>query len=70
MEAITIHPESEEQFETVKAVLKALKVPFESHITDLPEHVLKSVDKGLRQYTEGKTISLETFKERHFRKSR
>jgi len=40
MEAITIHPESEEQFETVKAVLKALKVPFESHTTDLPEHVL------------------------------
>ncbi len=68
MEAITIHPESVEQFKTVKAVLKALKVPFESQSANLPDHVIKSIDKGLDQFNAGKSISLESFKEKHFRK--
>jgi hypothetical protein len=65
---ITIHPESEEQFETVKAVLEALKVPFDSESVKLPESVIKSIDKSLEQIEEGKTISFQSFKEKHFRK--
>ncbi len=68
MKAITIHPESAEQFKTVKAVLKALNVPFEAQPTDLPKHIVKSIDKSLHQLKAGKTISLETFKEKHCRK--
>jgi hypothetical protein len=49
---ITIHPESEEQFETVKAVLEALKVPFDSESVKLPESVIKSIDKSLEQIEE------------------
>ncbi len=45
MREITIHPESEEQFETVKAVLEALKVPFESASVSLPESAIKSIIK-------------------------
>jgi hypothetical protein len=32
----------------------------------LPPHVLKSIEKGLKQYEDGQTISLQEFKERHF----
>ena len=67
MNAITIHPESIEQFEMVKDVLKALKVPFESQQNSLPEHVVASVTKGLEQIELGQSISLDTFKEKHFR---
>ncbi|WP_257657052.1 DUF2683 family protein [Parapedobacter lycopersici] len=68
MEAITIHPENAEQLKTVKSMLKALKVPFESQSSSLPDHVTESINKGLEQASEGKTIGLETFKEKHFLK--
>ncbi|HTH83325.1 MAG TPA: DUF2683 family protein [Mucilaginibacter sp.] len=66
MESIVIHPESAEQLKTVKAVLKALKVQFEPHIDTLPPHVIKGIEKSLKQADEGQTISLQEFKERHF----
>jgi len=69
MERIMIYPESVEQLKTVKAVLKALKVPFEPQKTTLPPHVLKSIEKGMKQIEDGQTISLEEFKERHFFKN-
>lgn len=68
MREITVHPESEEQFEKVKAVLEALNVPFESTSQNLSDSVIKSVEKSIEQFNEGKTISLQTFKEKHFRK--
>jgi len=68
MESILIHPESSEQLKTVKAVLKALKVPFEPQTVTLPEHVLNSIDKSIAQYENGQTISLKEFKEKHFLK--
>lgn len=68
MEAITIHPENAEQLKTVKSILKALKVPFEPQANPLPGHVLKSIDKGVEQIAQGKTIGLEEFKEKHFLK--
>ncbi len=42
MEALTIHPQNNEQLEAIKSVLKALKIPFdkkESHYD--PEYVKK-----------------------------
>jgi|JI10StandDraft_1071094.scaffolds.fasta_scaffold5782919_1 hypothetical protein len=42
---IIIHTDSDEQFETVKAVLEALKVSFDSTSVSLPESVIKSIDK-------------------------
>jgi len=68
MESILIHPESAEQLKTVKAVLKALKVPFEPQFAILPPHVAESIKKSTRQYENGQTISLLEFKEKHFSK--
>ena len=67
MEAIVIHPESIEQLKTVKAVLKALNVPFEKQVA-LPAHVTKSINQGMEQYENGKVISVKQFKEKHFSK--
>ena len=66
MEAITIHPENAEQLKTVKSVLKALKVPFETQPSILPDHVMASIDRGMEQAARGETIGLEAFKEKHF----
>jgi hypothetical protein len=68
MESILIYPESAEQLKTVKAVLKALKVPFESQSANLPAHVSKSIEKSIKQFEAGQTISLQEFKEKHFSK--
>ncbi|RZJ79004.1 MAG: hypothetical protein EOO47_12085 [Flavobacterium sp.] len=66
MENILIHPESNEQLETVKAVLKALKVQFEIQKTELPNHVVKSAGKSIKEYEEGKSMSLEEFTSQYF----
>lgn len=68
MESIIIHPESADQLETIKVILKALKVPFESQEDSLPTHVLKSIDVSLDQFDKGNTISLDEFKSKHFQK--
>ena len=68
MESILIHPESAEQLKTVKAVLKALNVQFEPQSNTLPPRVLKSIEKGIKQYEAGQTISLQQFTEKHFSK--
>lgn len=68
MESLIVHPESADQLKTIKAVLKALKVPFESQENSLPEHVLKSIDVSLEQFDKGKVISLDEFKEKHFQR--
>jgi len=68
MESILVHPESAEQLKTVKAVLKALRVPFEPQSVNIPPHIAKSIEKSIRQYEDGQTISLEEFKEKHFTK--
>jgi len=53
-------------FKTIKAVLKALKVPFEPQSAALPSHVLKSMESGINQYQKEQTISLAQFKNMHF----
>ena len=66
MESILVHPASTEQLKAVKAVLKALKVQFEPQSDILPPHVLKELEKSLRQAENGETINLQEFKARHF----
>ena len=68
MEAITIHPENKEQLKTVKAILKALKVPFETQESSLPRHLENSINRSLDQFAEGSTISFEEFRVKHFQK--
>ncbi|MBS1524974.1 MAG: hypothetical protein JST19_04960 [Bacteroidetes bacterium] len=69
MESILIHPESAEQLKIVKAFLKALKVPFEPQAGNLPPHVLKNIEEGIKQYESGQSISFDEFRERHFTKA-
>jgi len=33
----------------------------------LPSHISKSIEKSIKQYEGGKTISLQQFKEKHLR---
>ncbi len=66
MESIVVHPESTEQLEAVKAVLKALKIPVEPQAYVLPLHVSESIQKSLKQFENGQIISLEEFKQKHF----
>jgi hypothetical protein len=68
MESIMVHPENEVQLETLKAVLKALKIPFEPQSTSFPSHISKSIEKSLKQFESGETISIEQFTEKHFSK--
>jgi len=68
MESILVHPENAEQLKAVKAVLKALKVNFEPQPKTFPPHVLKSIEKSIKQSESGQTISLEEFKEKYFNK--
>jgi len=65
MEAIIIHPENVEQLKTVKAILKALNVPFENQ-SQLPPHVSASLKKGLKQSEKGQLITFDEFKKNHF----
>ena len=34
----------------------------------LPDHVMASIDRGIEQAAQGKTIGLDAFKEKHFLK--
>jgi hypothetical protein len=38
-------------------------------LKELPTHVIKGIEKSIRQFEEGKTISLEEFKKKHFTKN-
>jgi hypothetical protein len=66
MQSILIHPASTEQLKTVKAVLKALKVQFEEQTDAIPDHVLKSAKKSIKQYEAGESMSLNEFSEKYF----
>lgn len=68
MEALLVHPKDKEQLEVLKAFMNALNINFESTISNLPDHVLESINKGLAQAKNGEVISLEDFKSKHFKK--
>ena len=68
MGASTTHTESQVYPETVKAIFKALKEPFESKGIRIPKHIEKSIEESMDQFNAGNSISLEFFKEKHFRR--
>ena len=68
MKAITIYPENEEQLQAVKSILKILKVPFGQPSDSLQPHVLKSIERGLKQVEKEQTIDVVEFKKKHFLK--
>lgn len=43
MEVLTIHPENNEQLEAIKAVLKALKIPFDNRESPYDQAFVKKV---------------------------
>ena len=43
MEALTIHPENNEQLEAIKAVLKALKIPFSKKESPFDPKFIKKI---------------------------
>ncbi len=54
MGASTTYTESQVQPETVKAIFKALKEPFESKEIRIPKHIEKSVEESMGQFNVGK----------------
>jgi hypothetical protein len=68
MESLLIHPENNEQLTAIKAVLKALKIQFEtSKDTPLPQEIKEMAVKSMRSYEDkGKAMSLNEFSERYF----
>lgn len=71
MEALLIRPENEVQLKAIKAVLEALNVPFENHtLQDLPNHVIDSIGRGIKQSQIGELISLNEFKDKHLNSSK
>lgn len=64
MKAITIHPENPEQLKAVKSMLKALKIPFENQMNEIPPALKESINKGLQQINEGEFIEFKEFKEK------
>ena len=63
METLIIHP-TKEQEKAIIAFLEAMQVPFEKRNDLLPKHVIAGIEKGLKDATEGKTVSLNEFKQR------
>ncbi len=64
METILAHPENNEQLEAIKAVLKALKIKFESKKEEDPNYnpeFVKMILDGKKEVEEGRgiTIALE-----------
>ena len=63
LESLIIHP-TKEQEKAIIAFLEAMHVPFEKRNDLLPNHVIPGIEKGLKDVTEGKTMSLNEFKQR------
>jgi hypothetical protein len=60
MSAILIHPQNSEQLEAIKAVLKALKVPFEQQDEiSLPELTKSDIDQAYKELRAGQYTVVE-----------
>lgn len=65
MESLIIHP-TKEQEKAIIAFLEAMQVPVEKRNDLLPNHVIAGIEKGMKDVTGGKTMSLSEFKQRRF----
>jgi hypothetical protein len=66
MSTYVIHP-TEEQEKIVKAFLEALDIWFvkDEDVEELPEHVLKGIQKSREDIKAGRTMTFEEFKSRN-----
>lgn len=55
MEALIVYPENKEQLIAVKAIMKAMKISFESQSENLPEHVKLGVKEALKEIENGQS---------------
>ena len=65
MSTFVIHP-TEEQEKIVKAFLEALDISFvkDDELEELPEYVLKGIQKSREDIKAGRTMTFEEFKSR------
>lgn len=64
METYLVHPDKLQE-KALKAFLRALDVPYEiKKPNSLPSHVLSGINKAQDDIKNGKTFSLEEFKEK------
>ncbi|MFD0763711.1 DUF2683 family protein [Mucilaginibacter lutimaris] len=65
MSTFVINP-TDEQAKIVKAFLEALDISFikDDPTTELPEHVLKGIQKSREDFKAGRTMTFEEFKSR------
>lgn len=65
MNAITVHPENQEQLEKLKSILSELEIPYENQKELSDSSLIESVEKGIQQSQKGEVISFATFKEKY-----
>jgi len=58
METLIVHPENKEQLKAVKAVLKELKVEFETRKSPYDPQFIEKIEKGEQEFKEGKYTSI------------
>jgi hypothetical protein len=56
MEALIVYPEDKEQITAVKAIMKAMKIPFETRKHDMPGYVITGIKKSLEQVKNGESF--------------
>jgi len=53
MDALIVYPESKEQLNALKAVMKAMKISFEQKSEIYPQQVINGINESLKQADEG-----------------
>jgi nitrogenase molybdenum-iron protein alpha/beta subunit len=53
MDSLIVYPENKEQLTALKAVMKAMKIPFEQKSEVYPDHVTNGTKESLKQSEEG-----------------
>lgn len=56
MESLIVYPKNKEQLKAIKAILKAMKIPFDTRKHDMPEYVITGVKKALEQVKNGESF--------------
>nr|WP_067063095.1 DUF2683 family protein [Mucilaginibacter sp. L294] len=66
MSTFVIHPTGEQE-KIVKAFLEALDISFvkDEEVEELPEHVLKGIQRSREDIKAGRTMTFEEFKSRN-----
>ncbi|MFC0518032.1 DUF2683 family protein [Mucilaginibacter angelicae] len=63
MDALIVYPKNKEQMVALKAVMKAMKIPFEQKNEVYPGFVVKGVNESLKQADEGKLTPYTGFRD-------